>query len=118
MGNFKKWKTRPHCPPCTLKQCNKCTNVYQTKLWACKEDGELHDTCMDCRFDKIKCSKCNFKAPKVEWELKPDGTKYKLCPGCRDMFKPRATTSIGNCYSPNEYQTVRYNTDEEYRLKI
>ena len=66
----------------------------------------------------MKCSKCGFKAPKTEWELKPDGTKYKLCPGCREKFRIHANTRFGDdLYTPNEYQAIRYQTDEEFRLK-
>ncbi len=31
------------CSPCKPKKCINCPNQYQTKLWECKEDGELHD---------------------------------------------------------------------------
>ena len=110
-------KIKSLCEPCTIKQCTTCTNQYQVKLWKRKEDGELHDRCMCCRFDMVNCSKCFFKEPREEWKTKPDGSLYKLCPGCREMFRTHAKTGTADYYSPNEYQTIRYNTDNEYRLK-
>ena len=73
---------------------------------------------MCCRFDMVTCSKCSFKEPRDEWKTKPDGSLYKLCPGCREMFRTFAKTGSVDYCSPNEYQTIRYNTDEEIRLKI
>ena len=105
------------CEPCTIKRCTTCTNQYQVKLWKRKEDGELHDRCMCCRFDMVTCSKCSFKDLREEWKRKTDGSLYKLCPGCCEMYRTRASTEIGGEMSKNEYQTIRYNTDNEYRLK-
>ena len=103
--------------PCTIQRCKSCTNQYQVKLWKRKEDGELHDRCMCCRFDIVACSKCSFKEPRGEWKTKPDGSLYKVCPGCREMFRTHAKTGTVYYCSPNEYQTIIYNTDEVYRLK-
>ena len=105
------------CEPCTIKRCTTCTNQYQVKLWKRKEDGELHDQCMCCRFDMVTCSKCSFKDLREEWKRKSDGSLYKLCPGCCEMFRTQAQTGTVDYCSPNEYKTIRYNTDEEYRLK-
>ena len=103
MVNLKKWKAKSVCEPCTIKQCKTCTNQYQVKLWKRKEDGELHDRCMCCRFDMVTCSKCSFKGIREEWVNKLYGSLYKLCPGCREMFRIHAIIGTGDQMSKNEY---------------
>ena len=84
---LKHGKIKSLCEPCTIKHCKTCTNAYQVKLWKRKEDGELHDRCMCCRYDMVTCSKCSFKGIREEWKTKPDGSLYNLCPGCCEMFR-------------------------------
>jgi hypothetical protein len=115
---LKNGKIKTVCEPCTIKQCRTCTNQRQVKLWERKEDGQLYDTCLDCRFDRVKCSKCLFKGLREEWKRKPDGSLYKLCPGCCEMFRDaHHNTSDADRLYKNERLKDRYHNDEVYRNK-
>ena len=115
---LKNGKNKSLCEPCTIKQCKTCTNQYQVKLWKRKEDGDLHDRCMCCRFDMVTCSKCYFKGIREEWKTKPDGSLYKLRPGCCEMFREAHHNKSDNdrLYN-NERLTDRYSSDDVYRNK-
>jgi hypothetical protein len=61
----------------------------------------------------IKCSRC-----KVRWEIVRGEATLKMCEGCREKnreyYKNRSAEQTQRYYARDN---LKYNTDEEYRLK-